>query len=153
MSLNLEKATYVLNKYYSAYVWAAAGTITDNDPEFDEFGNIINGLKWDVGNTIPRPTVEDLTRKWNEIESQGEFRQMWPPLSTTLNRWGDHSGIWATTKDYASMLLRESDFAALPDVGLANQSEWDEYRSALRAIRSNPVKDPTWPTKPQVIYQ
>lgn len=153
MSLDLEKVTYVLNKYYSGYVWSAAGIITDNDPEFDEFGNIVNGLNWDPGNSIPRPTVEELTIKWNTIESQGEFRQKWPPLSTTLNRWGDHVGIWATTKDYASMLLRESDFAALPDVGLANQAEWDAYRSALRDIRSNPVKEPNWPIKPAVIYQ
>lgn len=52
----------------------------------------------------------------------------------------------------STVLLQESDWAALPDVGLANQNEWLAYRAALREIRTNTTLDPVWPTMPQVIW-
>ena len=151
-SISLEAASYVLNKYYLAYDWSAAGTITDADAEFDEFGNIINGLRWGSSNDIPKPTVAQLQEKYNSIVSEGEVRQKFAKLDGPESIYGDMHGFYGTVKEYASLLLRQSDFAALPDVGLANQSEWDAYRASLRAIRSNPTENPTWPSKPAVTY-
>ena len=151
-SISLEAATYVLNKYYLAYDWSAAGTVTDNEAEFDENGNIINGLRWGSSNNIPRPTVDELQSKYNEIVNGGEVRRTLPKLDGPEVIYGDMQGFYGTVKEYATLLLRRSDFAALPDVNLANQSEWDAYRASLRAIRSNPTENPTWPSKPDVTY-
>jgi hypothetical protein len=61
--------------------------------------------------------------------------------------------IIAANKLQAENLLAESDWSVLPDVPLVNKSEWETYRSALRQIAINPTIDPTWPTKPQTIWQ
>ena len=52
----------------------------------------------------------------------------------------------------AKQLLADSDWTQLPDVSLANKSEWDAYRQALRVIAVEPTVDPTWPIKPLVIW-
>lgn len=48
----------------------------------------------------------------------------------------------------AKQLIAATDWAALPDVGLVNQSDFIAYRSALRALIINPVANPVWPTEP-----
>lgn len=48
--------------------------------------------------------------------------------------------------------LSQSDWTQLADVGLANKSEWDAYRAALRAIATSPSESPSWPTKPAVLW-
>ena len=45
-------------------------------------------------------------------------------------------------KDEAKKRIAASDWAVLPDVGLANQADFIAYRSALRALILNPVNDP-----------
>lgn len=54
----------------------------------------------------------------------------------------------------AKQLLMESDWAALPDTHLQNQTEWDDYRVELRAIMFNPPQEEVivWPVKPEAIW-
>jgi hypothetical protein len=60
----------------------------------------------------------------------------------------------SNNKFIAKFLLEESDWAALPDTNLQNQSEWDAYRSALRVIFFNPPQEEitSWPVKPEAIW-
>jgi hypothetical protein len=56
-------------------------------------------------------------------------------------------------KQQAEQKLKDSDWTVLPDVNLANKSEWETYRAALRAIARNPQEgDVNWPAKPQNIW-
>ena len=62
---------------------------------------------------------------------------------------------WAAINDaQAKFLLQESDWAALSDTNLQNQTEWDAYRVALRAIILNPPQEEitSWPVKPEVVW-
>lgn len=52
----------------------------------------------------------------------------------------------------AKQLLLMSDWTQLPDVNLANKSEWDSYRAALRVIAIAPTVDPVWPDKPEAVW-
>jgi hypothetical protein len=56
-------------------------------------------------------------------------------------------------KAQAKRLIAFSDWAALPDVGLANQVQFIAYRAALRALIITPVADPVWPTEPTPIWE
>lgn len=51
-------------------------------------------------------------------------------------------------KEKAKQLIAETDWSALPDVGLVNQADFIAYRAALRALIINPVANPVWPTEP-----
>ena len=62
---------------------------------------------------------------------------------------------WASLNELeAKESLLQSDWSALPDVNLANQNEWNIYRSQLRAIALNPPQKEitSWPVKPEVIW-
>lgn len=53
----------------------------------------------------------------------------------------------------AKQKLKNSDWTVLSDVNLANKSEWEAYRAALRLIARNPQEgNLNWPTKPQNIW-
>lgn len=58
-------------------------------------------------------------------------------------------------KVQAQALLSESDWADLVSVrsNLQNVSEWDNYRSAVRQLRTNPVQNPVFPDKPQALWK
>lgn len=60
--------------------------------------------------------------------------------------------ISVSNKERAEELLLESDWSVLPDVPLANKSEWEAYRSVLRQIAINPTVDPVWPVKPESVW-
>lgn len=60
--------------------------------------------------------------------------------------------IIENNKMMAERLLYESDWAMVSDVPLANKSDWEAYRSALREIRTNTTVEPNWPTKPEIIW-
>ena len=69
----------------------------------------------------------------------------------------DQSSSDARTQDQikkqAKHLLIQSDWAALPDTNLANQTEWDAYRAALREIFiSGVLPESGYPTEPQAIW-
>jgi hypothetical protein len=51
-------------------------------------------------------------------------------------------------KAQAKSLLAASDWASLSDVDLTNKADFIAYRSALRNLALNPVKNPTFPTEP-----
>lgn len=52
----------------------------------------------------------------------------------------------------AKKLLTETDWSALPDVGLANAEEFISYRAAIRALMITPVEEPTWPAVPTAVW-
>ena len=54
-------------------------------------------------------------------------------------------------KQTAQSLLSATDWTQLADVraGLVNSKAFDSYREKVRALRSNPVADPTWPVAPE----
>lgn len=47
-------------------------------------------------------------------------------------------------------LLKETDYIVMPDCPLADKSEWQAYRQALRDVPDQPSFPDTidWPTKP-----
>lgn len=56
-------------------------------------------------------------------------------------------------QEQAKQLLLASDWAVLPDVGLANQAEWVAYRAALRVIATTQTELVTsFPTQPQAVW-
>lgn len=56
-------------------------------------------------------------------------------------------------EERAKQFLQDSDWAVLPDVNLANKTDWENYRSVLRSIARNPQDgEVNWPTKPQRIW-
>jgi hypothetical protein len=52
----------------------------------------------------------------------------------------------------AKSLLAASDWSQLPDVGLANVSDYVTYRGILRGYVLQPVVDPVWPTEPTPVW-
>ena len=58
-------------------------------------------------------------------------------------------------KQKAQILLNESDWTDLYTVRnkLENINEWDTYRGIIRDLRINPIENPTFPNKPQTIWQ
>lgn len=52
----------------------------------------------------------------------------------------------------AKSLLEKTDWAVLPDVGLANQDAFIFYRLNLRNLVRNPVTDPVWEAEPTPVW-
>ena len=52
----------------------------------------------------------------------------------------------------AKSLLAASDWAVLPDVGLANTAEYVTYRGILRGYVIEPVTNPDWPVEPTPVW-
>jgi hypothetical protein len=149
MELTLNQISETLDFYFKGQVWKCVLPITNDHPTYDDFNNLTSGLEWCQLNDVPRPSIEQLQTLWNQIYDSGEYLHEHPPIPsiTKLNPF------YGKVSEYAQALLKDSDWAALPDVGLANQSEWDAYRASLRNIRSNPSKTAVFPQKPEVRYQ
>jgi hypothetical protein len=81
-----------------------------------------------------------------EFETYDYFKKNPPP--PTPEEWAQ------INESQAKILLAGSDWAALPDVNLQNQSDWESYRQALRVIATNPPQEEItqWPTKPEAIW-
>ena len=89
-------------------------------------------LKWYEDNTFPKPTLEEIEEKWNEYVAA-------LPLEELRKERDD--------------LLVKTDKYALPDwphASLAKQTEWLEYRQALRDLPANTEDpaNPVWPVQP-----
>lgn len=56
------------------------------------------------------------------------------------------------TKGEAKLRIAATDWAVLPDVGLANVDAYVAYRATLRGLITSPVANPSWPTEPQPIW-
>ena len=76
---------------------------------------------------------------------------LWNVANTPIPPTSDQ--IIAANKEKAENLLLWSDWSVLPDVPLANKTEWEAYRSALRQIAISPTIDPVWPQKPESVWQ
>lgn len=92
-------------------------------------GDSYDGLTW--YSDTPKPTQEELDALW--IPTQDV--QAKENCSNT-----------------AKQLLAASDWSVLPDVGLANVSEYVTYRGILRGYVLEPVVDPVWPTEPTPVW-
>jgi hypothetical protein len=55
-------------------------------------------------------------------------------------------------KAKAKQLLSQTDWAVLPDVGLANSADFVAYRGILRGLVINPVVDAVFPVAPTPIW-
>jgi hypothetical protein len=55
----------------------------------------------------------------------------------------------ARCKVYAGRLLVATDWAMMPDANLVNKEAFADYRRKVRALRINPVTNPTWPQLPK----
>jgi hypothetical protein len=60
--------------------------------------------------------------------------------------------ILQSNKVRSEFLLAQSDWSMVSDVPLANKSEWEAYRAALREIRVNTTLEPVWPTQPAIVW-
>lgn len=112
-------------------VWALQWYGSSGDIEFDT--------------PIPNQNITSLPT-WADacvaVWNAKDYDEKHPPAPTP-------DKIIAGNKSRAEQLLLESDWSVLPDVPLANKTEWETYRSALRQIAINPTVDPIWPVKPQ----
>jgi len=56
-------------------------------------------------------------------------------------------------KAKAKQLLSQTDWAVLPDVGLANSADFVTYRAILRGLVISPVVDAVFPDVPKAVWQ
>jgi hypothetical protein len=92
-------------------------------------GDSYDGLTW-LSDT-PKPT-------------QAELDALWPATQDAAAK--------NSCSTQAKSLLAASDWAMLPDVGLANVSDYVTYRGILRGYVLQPVVDPVWPTEPTPVW-
>ena len=94
-------------------------------------GNEYDGLEWlDKVQTKP---------SFDEVQDTVAMLTLQAPLDACK----------AKAKD----LIAASDWAVLPDVGLANVSDFKAYRATLRSLILNPVDNPVWPTEPSPVWE
>ena len=94
-------------------------------------GDEYTGLNW-LDETQSKPTEEEVSAEIARQEQQA-------PLDAC--------------KSQAKDMIAAVDWAVLPDVGLANVSDFTAYRATLRALILNPVADPVFPTEPQPVWE
>ena len=80
----------------------------------------------------------------NKSDKQKELDALWEPTKETIAKNGCSA--------QAKTLIAATDWAVLPDVGLANVSDFTAYRATLRQLILNPVADPVWPTEPTPVW-
>lgn len=110
----------ILSEYYKGQEWTV-------------HGNAYETLIWyDDKNILPKPTLEELTEKWNEYIAAQPLKELRTERNTLLEQ----------TDRYATL-----DY---PHSNLAVQQTWFDYRQALRDLPANtedPV-NPVWPVQP-----
>ena len=92
-------------------------------------GDSYDGLNW--LDSSPKPT-------------QAELDALWQPTQNNIAK--------RNCKAEAKALLAQTDWAVLPDVGLANSAEYVTYRTTLRNLVINPVADAIMPTEPEPVW-
>ncbi len=108
----------ILSNYYKGQVWSLNGEKYE-------------GLVWAEENSLPKPSLEELTEKWNEYVAAQPLKEL---------------------RQERDNLLAQTDKYALPDwphASPAKQTEWIEYRQALRDLPGN-IEDPANPVWPIV---
>lgn len=111
----------ILSEYYKGQEWTLNG---------DDYESLI---WYDERNTLPKPTLEELTEKWNGHLAAQPLKE----LRQERNR-----------------RLAEVDWVFSADYHIASEERgvWVAYRQALRDLPSE-AEDPTnpmWPTKPSI---
>jgi len=110
----------VLSEYYKGQEWTLNG---------DGY----EGLIWyDERNTLPKPTLEELTEKWNEYVAAQPLKE----LRTKRNTLLDQSDKYIVA-DY-------------PHPSPEARQAWLDYRQALRDLPSTTEDpaNPVWPVQP-----
>ena len=93
-------------------------------------GGSYDGITW--LDSSPKPTQEQLDALWQ----------------STLDQVAKDN-----CKNQAKQLLANSDWSALPDVGLVNQSDFLAYRAIIRQLAINPVVNPQFPEEPSPVWK
>lgn len=93
-------------------------------------GDTYEGLEW-LDEVQTQPTEQEVADEVTRLINQKPFDEC---------------------KAKAKQLIAATDWAVLPDVGLANKADFEAYRSALRAYIINPVAEPQWPTEPEPVW-
>ena len=93
-------------------------------------GDAYAGLTW-LDETQTKPTEEEINAEIARQEQQA-------PLDAC--------------KAKAKELIAATDWAVLPDVGLANVSDFTVYRATLRQLILNPVAKAVFPTEPTPVW-
>jgi len=109
---------FVIATYYSGQ-----GYYIDN--------NDYEALKWYEENTLPKPTLEELTEKWNEHLAAQPLKELRQERNKRLAECD-----WVTLKAYSTQKV-------VPKA-------WRDYMEALRDIPSvtEDPENPVWPSIP-----
>ena len=109
----------VLSNYYKGQNWSLNGENYE-------------GLRWSDENTLPKPTLEELTNKYDEHRAAQPLRE----LRTKRNTLLEHTDRYATI-DY-------------PHPTEEVKQAWLDYRQALRDLPANTTdpENPIWPEAP-----
>ena len=105
--------------------------------EYSVTGNVYSGIDW-LDKSQTKPTEEEVIAKIAELEATEPIRLL---------------------REERNQRLAETDWTQGRDVSLSNDTDWKNYRQALRDLpsKSNPKLDSvgdldmssvTWPTKP-----
>lgn len=108
----------ILSEYYKGQEWSLG------DDNYET-------LKWYEENTLPKPTLEELTEKWNEYVAAQPMKNLRKERNRRLAEVD-----WIFSGDYQ---LSEEEWGA-----------WTTYRQALRDLPSTTEDpaNPVWPEKP-----
>ena len=109
----------ILSNYYKGQVWSLNGEKYE-------------GLVWAEENSLPKPTLEELTAKHEELVAAQPLKELRTKRNTLLEQ----------TDRYATL-----DY---PHSNLAVQQTWFDYRQALRDLPANTEDpaNPVWPVQP-----
>ena len=109
----------ILSNFYKGQLWVLIGDTYD-------------GLEWDETNTLPKPTLEELTSKHEEYRAAQPLKELRAKRDTILSQ----------TDKYATI-----DF---PHGSEAAKQAWLDYRQTLRDLPANTTdpENPVWPEAP-----
>ena len=94
----------VLSNFYQGQLWSSIG---------DEY----DGLKWNETNTLPKPTLEELTEKWNEYVAAQPLKELRTKRNTVLeqtDRYAITDFPYATEDDKQARLTQRQTLRDLP---------------------------------------
>lgn len=101
--------------------------------------------------TVLRPGAQWLFRgeEWSGLEWLDQV-QTCPTEQEVNDKIAEMNAKWPLDQcvKTAKELIAEVDWAVLPDVNLANKTDFETYRASLRQLIFNPVPEPIWPERP-----
>lgn len=96
----------VLCKKYPNYSW--------------EIDTTYDTLRWNESNAIPKPTIEEIEKGWNEVISEKPYEKL---------------------RIIRNKLLSDTDFMFTSDYDMDDgiRQKWVTYRKALRDLPASPI--------------